>query len=160
MAVVHLAQAAEVLPLHAGGLGTALGGAGLVDQPDGAQAVGVRQGRQQGRGMALEPIADGGEVPGMVAQELLQGAHRGAGAQGDRLDALARQVGQQALDVSAEMAKSLRVRAAKQESIEEAGQGRPQVRKLLFGHEGPSRSRGSFPTIFPPDFQCLLALYY
>src|SRR6185369_7739942 len=96
-AVLDLADTAEVLTLHAGGLGTLFDGAGFVDEPDAAQVVG-RQARQQGGGVAVELVTDGGEVPDVVLEELLQGADGGAGLQGDGLDALAGQVGEQAPD--------------------------------------------------------------
>jgi hypothetical protein len=135
-AVVHLAQAAEVLPLDAGRPGAALGGTGFVDQPDTAQVVGRGPGGEQGGGVALQVVAERRPVPGMVAQELLQGAHGGAGPQGDGLDTLARQVGQQALDVGGKVSEGLGVGAAEQEGGKEGGQGRPKVGKLLLRHGG------------------------
>src|SRR5262249_1972390 len=96
-AVLDLAQAAEVLAGDAGGLGALLADAGLVDQADGAQLVGRQGGQQAGR-VPLEVLAQPGEVPGVVAEELLEGAHGCAGGQRDRLDDLSRQVGGESAD--------------------------------------------------------------
>jgi hypothetical protein len=136
-AIVDLADAAEVLTLYAGRLGSLLDGTGLVDEPDGAQFVGG-QARQQRGSVPLELAADGGNVPDVVLEELLQGADGGAGLQGDRLDALARQVGEQAADIGAQMGERLRVVTAEQVVIEEARQGRPKSPKLLLCHEDTS----------------------
>src|SRR5262249_5695033 len=79
-AVVDLADAAEVLPVHAGGPGALLEHAGLVDDPDGAQLV-AGQATQHPGGVALELVADGGEVPEVVREELLESAGGCAGPQ-------------------------------------------------------------------------------
>ena len=102
-AVVDLAQLAAVLPLHAGGLGALLARAGLIDDADGAQLVvgqGVRVGRRGVAGWCGPAV-----VPGVVVQELLEGADGGAGGQGDGLDRLARQVGEQAAAVDVSRSK-------------------------------------------------------
>src|SRR5262249_27238012 len=100
--ILDLAQAATPLPLHAGGFVSLLGGGRLVNDADGAQVVGVIDPGQAGDDVALQPFADGLEGPGVVLEELLEGSHRLARLQGDRLGALARQVGEQPTDVSAE----------------------------------------------------------
>jgi hypothetical protein len=110
---LSIADTAEVLALHAGGLGAGLQSRGLIDQPDVAQAV-IRQAGQFGRNVALQLIDDLGVLPLVVAEELLQGADSTARGQGDRLRRLAFQVGEQATAVGMQVAKGLRIAAAVQ----------------------------------------------
>src|SRR5207302_3399439 len=66
-AVGDLADTAEVLPLHAGGLGARLEGGGFVDQADAAQVVGSHGG-QGGGDVALQLLADVGVSPEVVLE--------------------------------------------------------------------------------------------
>ena len=92
-----------MLPLDADGVLALLGEGGVVDDED---AVGV--GERLGHDGAVAP-PDGLLVPGALAEELLQGlvgvgdvqARRQGDAVGDRLDALAVAVGDQAAEVDA-----------------------------------------------------------
>src|SRR5207249_7089213 len=68
-AVVDLAGAAEVLALHAGGLVALLEAAGLVDDADGAGALGVCGAGELLAGVFAEAVADQAEVPGVVLEE-------------------------------------------------------------------------------------------
>ena len=121
-AVVDLADTAEVLTLHAGGLGAGLQSRGLIDQPDVAQAI-VGQAGQFGPDVALQLSADLSVLPLVVAEELLQGADGTAGGQGDRLDTLAFEFGEQATAVGVQVAEGLGVAAAEQVRPQEIIQG-------------------------------------
>src|SRR3989440_8898567 len=133
-AVIDLADTAEVLPLHARGLGALFQGAGLVDQPDGAQLIGRVDGGEPLGGVLLLQLPDAVAVPVVVLEELLQGADGGAGLQGDGLDALGRQVGEHAADVGAEGGEGLRGAAAEDEAVEVVSQGRAQGAQLVLSH--------------------------
>ena len=96
-AVVLLADGPAVLPLHARRLVPLLGVAGLVDEPDA-----VRAGVVAGDDVVQSP-PQRVLVPLVAGEELLEGARRDAGGQGDRLDALLGEVGQLAADVDGEV---------------------------------------------------------
>src|SRR6185436_15527010 len=92
----------QVLALHARRVIAPLAATGLVDDPDRAEGVG-REVRNDRTDALLEGIASGGVVPPGGDQELLEGSYRGTGFEGDRLDALPWQVGQQPAAVSVEV---------------------------------------------------------
>ena len=100
--VLGLANLTAPLALHAGGVGAFLGLAGLVDQADAAEVIGAVGGRPLGQAL-LQLVTHLVLVPDVVTQELLEGADRRARSQGDGLDALAGQVGQQAPTVGVQM---------------------------------------------------------
>ena len=75
-----------------------------------------------------------GVVATVVAEELLQGADGTAGGQGDRLDALAFQVGEQAAAVGVQVAEGLGVAAAEQVRLQEIIEGGPQPVQFFFRH--------------------------
>src|SRR5262249_32978016 len=140
--VVGLAQAAAPLAGDPRGLGALLGLAGLVDDADGAQASVIGQARQQAGGVAVQDVEGPGVVPGVVAQELLEGTHRGACGQGDGLDRLAVEVGEQPADVGAQVVEGLGVLTAEQEAVQEAVQGTAQAAQLAFAHRTEGWWRG------------------
>ena len=110
-----------------------LGGTGLVGEADVAQVV-PGQAREQVGDVALEAVARLLEGPGVVAQELLQGAYGGAGLQGDGLDALARQVGEQAATVVVEVGGGSVLEEAGAEVAQERGKRGAKVSDILIGH--------------------------
>src|SRR5262249_14389501 len=65
LAVADLAQGAGVLAVHADGVGSLLGEAGVVQDQQALAAQDVSQG-------PCQPVADGSPVPGALAEELLQ----------------------------------------------------------------------------------------
>lgn len=97
-AVGDLADATEVLPLDAWGLGARLEGGGFIDEANGAEVV-VGQGGQEVSAMALQLAADLCELPEVVTQELLQGADGTTRGQGDGLGGLAFEVGEEPFTV-------------------------------------------------------------
>ena len=100
LAVVLLAEAAVVLPRDPGALGPLLGEARLVDHADGADRRAGRRGDQLVGEGGLDLGLDVVGLPGGDGDELLQpGDLPGAGAQRDRLDALALGAAHQALEV-------------------------------------------------------------
>ena len=100
LAVVLLAEAAVVLPRDPGALGPLLGEARLVDHADGADRRAGRRGDQLVGEGGLDLGLDVVGLPGGDGDELLQpGDLAGAGAQRDRLDALALGAAHQALEV-------------------------------------------------------------
>jgi hypothetical protein len=142
-ALVNLADAAEVLPLYARGFVPLLDGTGLVDEPDGAEAV-VGQGGQQGGRMALEFVAGARAVPVVILEELLQGPDGGAGAQGDGFDGLAWEIGKESADIGVQVGEGSVVGTAGQQRGQVVDEGRPQSSQLLLRHEGPPRQVGGF----------------
>lgn len=101
-AVVLLAAGSAVLVLHARCLVALFGHAGLVDAADHAHFVRrlLARGRQVLAGdAALQIVPHSGFIPAGVGQELLKGANRTAGLQGDGLDALAGKVREQSAGV-------------------------------------------------------------
>src|SRR5262249_42565934 len=123
-AVLDLADTAEVLPLHARRLGALLDGTGLVDQADDSQTV-VGHPRQLLDDLLLAEVADVAGVPVVILEELLEGADRGAGLEGDGFDALAWQFGEESADVGLQVGEGLRVGAAEQVASQKGGQRRP-----------------------------------
>jgi hypothetical protein len=132
-AVLFLAHFAAILTLHAGGLLALLDMAALVDNADGARAIGGQVGQQFGHAL-LEDLAGLLIVPTVLGEEQLQGADAGARGQGNGLCSLAFEVREESPAIDAEVAKSLRVVAAEQEVVEVVRQGGAQVKDLLFGH--------------------------
>src|SRR5262249_21883076 len=137
-AVLDLAQLAAVLPVHAGGLAALLPGAGLIDAADGAEVIAGRV-AQGGGDVLLEDVAGPPPGPGVVLEELLDGADGAAGGQGDGLGGLARQVGQQAAAVDLQQVEGLGVVAAERELPEVGGESRSQRDDLLGGHDNNLR---------------------
>src|SRR6266702_748243 len=84
--------------------------------------------------MTLQQLFDVGVLPVVVAEELLQGADGTATGKGDRLDALAFQVGEQTAAVAVQVAEGLGVAAAVQVRPQEVLQRRPQPVELFLGH--------------------------
>ncbi len=117
-AVGDLADATQVLPLHARGLVALLEAAGLVDDADGAQRVGGEVG-QHVRQLALEQVPGAAVIPGRGGEELLEGADGVAAGQGNGLDALARQVGEQAAAVAVEVGGGRALEEAGAEAAQE-----------------------------------------
>ena len=120
-AVVLLADRPAVLPLHARRLDPFLGIAGLVDEPDAVRA-GVPAGDD-----VVQPLPHRVLVPPVAGEELLEGAGRDAGGQGERLDALLGEVGELAADVGREVlagvAPGEAVREARQVAVEPGLEG-------------------------------------
>lgn len=136
--VVELADAPEVLPLDPGRVAAPLAGAGLVNHPDGPERVG----REGGEHLAQVPLEGGAGlvmVPLGGGQELLEGADGRAGGQGERLDRLPREVGQEPTAVGAEVGGGAGLAEAPAEPPEVRGEGRPEGGNLLIGHRYPSR---------------------
>ena len=136
-AVVDLAASPAVLPLHAGGLVPLLGRAGLVDPADDADIVrgtgsGSRQVLQHDAALHLVPHEV--VIPDVFGKELLERADGGAGGQGDRLDALARQVAEQSAGVGLEVSEGLLRHEAASETAQVRRECRPQRGDLFFGH--------------------------
>src|SRR4051794_37043271 len=132
-AVADLADAAEVLALDTGGLVALLEGAGLVDDPHGAERVGREVGQDAGQ-VPLQRVAGQFLVPVGGDEELLEGADGGAAGQGDGLDALARQVGQQAAAVVVEVAGGPVLQEAGAEAAEERTERGAELSDVLIGH--------------------------
>ncbi len=78
-------------------------------------------------------------VPAGGDQELLEGSHGGAGLQGDRLDRLAGQVGEQAPAVGVEVGGGALLEEAVPVAPQVSSEGRPQTGNFLFCHRIPSR---------------------
>jgi hypothetical protein len=136
--VVELPDAPEVLPLHAGRVVAPLPAARLVDHPDGPEWVG-RQAREH---LAEVPVEGGAGlvvVPPGGGQEHLEGADRGPRGQGNRLDALAGQVGQECPAVGVEVVGRALLAEAPAEPPQVRGEGRPEGRDLLVAHRESSR---------------------
>ena len=135
-AVGDLAHAAQVLPLHAGGLVPLLETAGLVDDADGAQRVGRQRAEVLGQA-PLEAVAGLAVAPGGGGEELLEGADGGAAGQGDGLHALAGQVGEQAAAVAVEVGRGATPEEARAEVVQERGEGGAQASDVRIGHGDP-----------------------
>src|SRR5262249_34098098 len=84
--------------------------------------------------MALQVFADLGELPEVVAEELLQGADGTAGGQRDGLDGLALEVGEESLAVGVQVREGLGIATTEQVVPKEVIQRWPQGRQLLLGH--------------------------
>ena len=110
-AVLHLAFAAQILPLDAGRLVAPLAAACLVDHADGADAI-VGQARCVLGELPLEPGKDLVVVPRPVGEEDLQRPHRRPAGQGNGLDAFAWQRAEQSAAVIVEIGAGLLLRAA------------------------------------------------
>ena len=156
--IVDLADAAEVLPLHAGGFASLLDHAGFVDEAHRAETIVGKPDEQLG-GMPLEEVANGGAVPVVVTEELLQSSDRGAGLQGDGFDALTGQIGEKSSNVSVEVDKGLGVTAAKQERVQVAGQSGVQGLKFLLSHRDPSQVERDYLGYYGPALKGTYALY-
>ena len=123
----------KVLPLHARGLFALLGATGLVDDPDGAERVG-RECREDPGEVPLEGVAGEVVVPGGDDEELLEGADGGAADQGDRLDGLARQVGEQTMTVVVEVAGDAFLEEAAAVEVEVGRERGSEARDVSIGH--------------------------
>ena len=84
--------------------------------------------------MTLQLLADVGERPQVVAEELLQGADGTAGGQRDGLDTLAVQVGEQPFAVGVQVGEGLGVAATEQVGPQEVVQRWSQGLQLLLSH--------------------------
>ena len=109
--------------------------------------------------MALQLLPDLLALPLVVFEELLQGADGRAGGEGDGLDALALQVGEQAAAVGVQVGEGLGVAAAVQVRPQEALQGRPQPVELFLRHCSCLLQGSSYPTSSSTRCQYLVALY-
>ena len=156
-AVVHLAETAQVLALDTWRLGTLFDGTGLVDQADDSHAV-VGQGGQGVGDLLLAEVAHLVFVPSMILEELLESADGCTGLEGDRLDALAWQVGEQTADVGAQVLKGLGVAAAEEIACQKGGQSRSQGSELTCCHKTTSTPGWRFPMILSRDVQSRVAL--
>ena len=138
-AVFDFAQRPAVLPLYAGGFVSLLGHAGLVDQADDAQIIGFFSGSGQmsGDDAALGLLEQGVLVPGVMGEEFLERANRGAGGERDGLDAFAGQITEQAAAVGGQVIEGGPTRKASAKAAEELRQSRPQAGNLIFGHRPP-----------------------
>ena len=137
-AVLDFAHAAQILPLDARRSLALLHTTGLVDHPNGAEAI-VRHRVHHFRQMALQVVPRCLVVPLRRHEKLLQCSHRRATRQGDRFHALARQVRQQASTVVVEMLGRPPLEKSALVAPEKLGKRRPQVRDFLIGHRIPSR---------------------
>jgi hypothetical protein len=135
---VDLPDAPEVLPLHPRRVVAPLAAARLIDHPDGAERVGRETPEHRGQ-VLLEGVAGVVVVPPGGDQELLEGPDRGAGGQGDRLDALAGQVGQEAPAVGAEVGGRPGLAEAVPEPPQVRRERRAEVLDLLLCHRYSSR---------------------
>src|SRR5512143_2552253 len=135
-AVLLLADGAAVLPLHAGGLVPLLDVAGLVED-----AYGVRTGVLVADD-DLEFVTQQVVVPAVLAEELLQGAGRHAGVEGDRLDALLGDVRELPGDVNGQVGAGVRAREAIVEPLEELSEPRLELADLRDLHARPSVNLG------------------
>jgi hypothetical protein len=124
-------------------VGALLGGAGLIDDADGAQVIGGLAGQLVGD-VLLQEVADLGEGSEVVLEELLQGADGNAGVEGDGLAGLALEVGEEAAAVDVEQVKGLGVAAAEEELPQVLGEGRPQLLNLFSSHGNTS---GFYPEV-------------
>jgi hypothetical protein len=85
---------------------------------------------------AHEPLENQGFRPvnGYVAEELLEGADGTAGSQGDGLDGLALEVGEESAAVGVQVGEGLGVAATEQVGPQEVLQGGSQGIKLFLRH--------------------------
>jgi len=111
---------------------------GLVDHADRSEPV-VRQRRHGRRHMALQQVPRGLMVPLGSDQKLLMRPHGRAASQGDRLDALARQVRQQAATVRVKMGGRPLLAKAAAKAHPKACESWPQTGNFLFGHRVSSQ---------------------
>lgn len=109
----------------------------LVDHPDRAEPV-VREVREGRSEVASEGVAGLVVVPAGGDQELLERPHGGPGCQGDRLDTLTGQVGQQAPAVVIEVRGRPVLSEERPEPPQVRRECRPEGRDLLFGHRESS----------------------
>jgi hypothetical protein len=130
-AILGLAHRPAPLPLDAGGLVPLLDVAGLVEDADGV-GPGVLVADD-----VLEAVSCPVVVPAVLAEELLEGPHRHAGVDGDRLDALLGDVGELAGDVDREVGASVFPREAVVEPLEELPQRGPELAELRDVHARP-----------------------
>ena len=137
-AVGHLARAAEILPLHARGLGALLERTGLVENEDGAHRVG-RQLGDRGTQPLLHPIGQAFVVPQTGFEKLLQTAGRGARILGQRLGRLAVQVGEQPAGIIAKMLNGFRTLEKPLERPQKRREFRADGLDLIRGHGDPSQ---------------------
>jgi hypothetical protein len=137
-AVVDLAEAAEVLPLHPRRLVPLLEATGLVDHAHAAERVG-RQGLDHRCQVPLQRVAGAFVVPVGGGEELLQGTHGRAAGQGDRFDALAGQVGEQSAAVVVEVPSRPVLEEARAERPQKRSERGAELSEVLIGHE-----------VFPP----------
>jgi hypothetical protein len=127
-AVLGLADRAAPLPLHAGGLVPLLDVAGLVEDGDGVGAGALVADD------LLEAVAGLVMVPGVLAKELLEGADRHTGVDGDGLDALLGDVGELTADVHRQMGAGVLARETVVEPLEELAELWLELSKLLYVH--------------------------
>lgn len=120
-AVLLLAAGPAVLPLDPRGLLALLGIAGLVEDADG---VGVAVARGH---LLLNAIPHSLLVPVGPREKLLERARRRVEVQCDRLDALAGQIAQLALDVGTQMLAGLATPEAAVKPVQEPFQPGPQL---------------------------------
>jgi hypothetical protein len=106
---------------------------GLVDHPDGAQRIG-RQVRNHRPQVLLERVAGVVPIPVCSDQELLEGPDSGSGGQGNRLDTLTRQVGQQPPAVRIKVARRPVLAEATPEPTQIHRERRPQLHDFLLRH--------------------------
>jgi len=87
----------------------------------------------------LQPIAHAKVVPHAIAQKRLKRPHRRAASQGNRLNALACQVRQQAPTVRVKMGGRPLLAKAAAKAHPKACESWPQTGNFLFGHRVPSQ---------------------
>ena len=137
LAVVLLAQAAVVLPSHAGAVVALLGEAALVDHPDHSDRAGGRRRHQlvgeDGLDLGLDVVV----TPGRDVDELPKRRDLTvADVQGDRLDALAFGADHQPLDVGIGMILSLFLAEEGGESLVKLNQTLGRGAHFVLGHGG------------------------
>jgi hypothetical protein len=143
LAVVLLAEAAVVLPRHPGALGPLLGEGRLVDHADGADRGARRRGDELIGEGGLDLGLDVVIWPGGDGDELLEpGDLPGAGAEGDRLDALALGAAHQALDVGVGVVLGLLLAEERGEALVELDQLLGRGAHIVRSHGGGLLTKG------------------
>jgi hypothetical protein len=125
------------------GASTLLADTGLIDDAKGAQVV-RRQAGHCPADVALQKVADPGEGPLMVMEELLHGADGDASVQGEGFTGLAVEVGEQAAEVEAHQVKGLGVATTEQELLQVIREGLAQSLNFFGRHGNPS---GAVPEV-------------
>jgi hypothetical protein len=90
----------------------------------------------------LEAVARLVAVPGVLAEELLEGPDRHAGIDGDGLDALLGDVRELAGDVHRQVGAGVLAGEAVVEPLEELAEPGPELAELLYVHARPSVNDG------------------
>ena len=142
---------------RAGGQVALLDGAGLVEDADGADGIG----REFGDGVAeaaRDGVGESAVVPEAGLEELLEVAGRLAGEQGDRLGGLARQVGEQAARVVAEVADGGAGVEEALEGAQEGGQYGGERLDLVDGHGNSLPRAGGYYTCGETNVRCAVVL--